>query len=174
MGPKLLCGLACCASLLLIMPVGAKDLPKAKRTPSAGKAAAAPAPDLSRFKNKAASIIADTSTIPGYAWSDIDRDRVVTQFRLTGSDEANDAPLPRSTSLISKMKRREDARGMTFGFDGGSANLGPPVDAAARPAEVVAYKLSEASTCNGLMPGVDCSTIGGDDVSVRLALALNF
>jgi hypothetical protein len=24
------------------------------------------------------------------------------------------------------------------------------------------------------MPGVDCNTIGGDDVSVRLALALNF
>lgn len=174
MGPRLLCGLACCASLLLTMPVGAKDPPKAKRAPSASTAAALSTLDLARFKNKAAAIIADTSTISGRAWSDIDRDRVVAQFRLTGSEQAENAPVPRSTSLISKMKRREDTRGMTFGFDGGSANLGPPVDAAARPAEVVAYKLSEASTCNGLMPGVDCSTIGGDDVSVRLALALNF
>lgn len=174
MGPRLLCGLACCVGLLLTMPVGAKNSSKAKRTPSAAKAAAVPTPDLSRFKNKAAAIIADTSTISGRAWSDMDRGRAVTQFRLTGSDKADDAPVPRSTSLISKMKRREDTRGMTFGFDGGSANLGPPVDAAARQAEVVAYRLSEASTCNGLMPGVDCSTIGGDDVSVRLALALNF
>ncbi len=148
------------------MPVGAKDPPKAKRAPSAAKTAIAPVPDLSRFKNKAAAIIAETSTIPDRAWSDIDRSLGMTQFRLTGSDETNEAPVPRSTSLISKMKRREDARGMTFGSDGGSANLGPPIDAAARPAEVVAYRLSEASTCNGLMPGVDCSTIGGDDVSV--------
>jgi hypothetical protein len=177
MGPKLLCGLACCASLLLTVPVGAKDSPKAKRTPSAAKVSTVSAPDLLLFKNKAVAIIADTSvpgTVPGRAWSDIDRDRMVMQFRLTGSEAAYEAPVSRSTSLISKMKRREDARGMTFGFDRGSANLGPPADAAARPAEVVAYKLSEASTCNGLMPGIDCSTIGGDDMSVRLALALNF
>lgn len=174
MGPRLLCGLACCANLLFVTPAWAKDLPKAKHTPSAAKAVAEPVPDLSHFRNKAAAIIADTSAIPSRAWSDIDRDRVVTQFRLTGDNEMHEPSALRSTSLISKMKRREDTRGMTFGFDGGSANLGPPVDAAARPAEVVAYKLSEASTCNGLMPGVDCSTIGGDDVSVRLALALNF
>ena len=59
-------------------------------------------------------------------------------------------------------------------IDGGTANLGPPKDAVARAAEVVAYKLAEANSCNGLMPGVECNTIGGDDVSVRLALALNF
>jgi hypothetical protein len=159
------------------MPVGAKESPKAKHPSSIAKAMPAAIPDISRFKNKAAAIITDTSTvpgtIPGRGWSN-NRDRAVTQFRLTGNDGADEAPVPRSASLISKMKRREDTRGMTFGFDGGSANLGPPADAAARPAEVVAYRLSEASTCNGLMPGVDCSTIGGDDVSVRLALALNF
>ncbi|HEY1125418.1 MAG TPA: hypothetical protein VGE65_07275 [Sphingobium sp.] len=174
MGPRLLCGLACCAGLLLTVPVGAKDMHKAKHAPSAAKASSASIPDLSRFKDKLAAIIGDTSTIPGRAWSDIDRDRAVAQFRLAGGDEVDDAPVPRSTSFIRKMKRRDDARGMNFGFDGGSRNLGPPVDAAARSAEVVAYKLSEASTCNGLMPGVDCNTIGGDDVSVRLALAFNF
>lgn len=174
MGPRLLCGLACCAGLLLTMPVGAKDTPKAKRKPVATKVVVTPLPGILGFKDKAVAIIADKSTIPGRAWSDIDRDRVISQFRLTGGSEADQSPAPRSSSLIDKVKRREDMRGMTFGFDSGSQNLGPPVDASARSAEVVAYKLSEASTCNGLMPGVDCSTIGGDDVSVRLALALNF
>lgn len=174
MGPRLLCGLACCASFLLTVPVGAKDSLPAKSTSSPIKAAASSLSNLSSFKARAAVVIAGTSTIPGRSWAGIDRDRAVAQFRLTAADEADEAPVPLSTSLINKMKRRQDARGMTFGFDGGGANLGPPVDAAARPAEVVAYKLSEASTCNGLMPGVDCNTIGGDDVSVRLALALNF
>jgi len=174
MGPRLLCGLACCASFILTVPAGAKDTPPAKVTSSPMMAPAASLTGLSSFKARAAAIIAATSTIPGRSWAGIDRDRAVSQFRLTGGDGADEAPTPRSTSLVSKMKRREDTRGVSFGFDGGSANLGPPVDAAARPAEVVAYKLSEASTCNGLMPGVDCNTIGGDDVSVRLALALNF
>ncbi|MBO9670937.1 MAG: hypothetical protein J7485_10505 [Sphingobium sp.] len=155
------------------MPVGAKDTPKAKRKPVATKVVVTPLPGVLGFKDKAIAIIADKSAIPGRAWSDIDRDRVISQFRLTGG-EADQGAAPRSSSLIDKVKRREDTRGMTFGFDSGSQNLGPPVDAAARPAEVVAYKLSETSTCNGLMPGVDCSTIGGDDVSVRLALAFNF
>ena len=173
MGPRLLCGLACCASFFLTMPVGAKDSLPPKSTSSPLKASSSLA-GLPSFKARAAAVIAGTSTIPGRGWAGIDRDRAVSQFRLTAADEADEAPAPLSTSLINKMKRRQDTRGMTFGFDGGGANLGPPVDAAARPAEVVAYKLSEASTCNGLMPGVDCNTIGGDDVSVRLALALNF
>lgn len=174
MGPRLLCGLACCAGLLITMPVGAKDAPKAKRKPVATKVVAGPLPHMLSFKAKAVAIIADKSTVPGRAWSDIDRDRVVSQFRLSGGNEADQSATPRTSSLIDKVKRREDTRGMTFGFDSGSQNLGPPVDASARSAEVVAYKLSEASTCNGLMPGVDCNTIGGDDVSVRLALAFNF
>lgn len=174
MGPRLLCGLACCAGLLLTVPVGAKEMHRAKHMPSAAKASGASVRDHPRFKDKLAAIIADTSIIPGQASPDMDRARVVAQFRLVGGDEGDEAPVPRSASFIRKMKRRDDARGMNFGFDGGSRNLGPPVDAVARSAEVVAYKLSEASTCNGLMPGVDCSTIGGDDVSVRLALAFNF
>lgn len=176
MGPRLLCGLACCASLIITLPLAAKDMPKAKSLPAAkaSEASGAPVADLARFRAKAAAIIGDMSTAPGQAWSGIARDRVVAQFRLTGQGDGMDAPVPRSTSLIGKMKRRDDARGMNFGFDGGSPNLGPPVDASARSAEVVAYRLSEASTCNGLMPGVDCNTIGGDDVSVRLALAFNF
>lgn len=173
MGPKLLCSLACCAGLLLVPPVGAKDMLQPMSTPVAQKMAVAPAPDLSLFKRKVAAIIADSASIPG-AWSDTAHDRLATQFRLKGDHEADKASVPLFTSLIGRVKRREDTRGMTFGFDGGSANLGPPVDAAARSAEVVAYKLSEASACNGLMPGVNCGTIGGDDVSVRLALALNF
>ncbi|MBO9579797.1 MAG: hypothetical protein J7498_02795 [Sphingobium sp.] len=148
-------------------------MPKAKRKPATTKIVAAPLPVISDFKPKAAAIIADRSTIPGRAWSDMDRDRV-SQFRLTGDSGLEQSPASRSSSLIDKVKRREDIRGMSFGFDSGSQNLGPPVDASARSAEVVAYKLSETSTCNGLMPGVDCNTIGGDDVSVRLALAFNF
>lgn len=174
MGPRLLCGLACCAGLLLTVPVGAKDTPKAKRKPSATKAVITPLPAVPGFKTKTVAIIADRAGIPGRARSDIDRDRVVSQFRLMSGGEPDQSTTPRIASLIGKVKRREDTRGMTFGFDSGSQNLGPPVDASARSAEVVAYKLSEASTCNGLMPGVDCSTIGGDDVSVRLALAFNF
>lgn len=174
MGPRLLCGLAYCASFFLTMPVVAKDSSPAKLTASPLRTSAPSLTGQSRFMMKAAAVIAARSTMPGHSWSDIDRDRALSQFRLAGGGEAYEMPLSRSASLISKLKRREDARGMTFGFDGGGANLGPSVDAAARPAEVVAYKLSEASSCNGLMPGIDCSTIGGDDVSVRLALALNF
>lgn len=174
MGPRLLCGLACCAGLLLTVPVGAKDTPKAKRKPGTTKTVVTPLPAVPGFKTKAVAIIADKAGSTGRARSDIDRDRVVSQFRLMSDSEPDQSTAPRIASLIDKVKRREDKRGMTFGFDSGSQNLGPPVDASARSAEVVAYKLSEASTCNGLMPGIDCSTIGGDDVSVRLALAFNF
>jgi hypothetical protein len=161
------------------VPAGARDLPKASSRP-----ARAAAQDTTssfeqsggsqRFKDRVAAIIADSSTVQGRAWSDVDRDRVVDQFRLPDPGQWQQVPKPAMRSLASRVIRDETTRGMTFGLDGGTANLGPPVDPAARAAEVVAYRLSEASTCNGLMPGVDCNTIGGDDVSVRLALAFNF
>jgi hypothetical protein len=175
MRPALLCGLTCCASLIIVTSALAKE-PGAAKPKVRGKAAVAVSSlqVIPSFKGGIAAIIANRATLPVYVWSDIDRSRLVDQFRLPDGKQRTAAPTEPLTSVIVDKVRRREARGMSFGLDGGSANLGPPVDAAARPAEVVAYHLSEASTCNGLMPNVDCNTIGGDDYTVRLALALNF
>jgi hypothetical protein len=175
MGPKLLCGFACCANLLAA-PAAAKDDSRARLLVPAKPVATAPTlTSLPNFRNGIAAIVADKATMPNFVLADVDRSRLVDQFRLSeGSakgSQSSAAPLP---DKVVNLVRRREARGMSFGFDGGSANLGPPVDDAARPAEVVAYHLSETSTCWGLMPGVDCNTIGGDDYNVRLALALDF
>ncbi len=175
MGPRLLCGLAACASLFFF---SVSALAREARQDGAPKKprAATPEPPGPRdglsFQDGIAAIIGKPTE--KRAWADIDRSRVVDQFRLpegTQERQTTDAPV---SSLVGMMRRQDSRRGLSFGFDGGSANLGPPSDAAARSAEVVAYQLSEASACNGLMPGVSCDTIGGDDKSVRLALSYNF
>ena len=172
MGPRLVCGLAACASLFCTPMAQARDIAAAKPRAAAPKA---PQSNLQKgglsFRDGIAAIIG--KPMEKRAWSDIDRSRVVDQFRLPEGTQqpAMDAPV---SSLVGMVLRQDRKRGLSFGLDGGSPNLGPPVDPAARPAEVVAYQLSGASACVGLMPGVSCDTIGGDDTSVRLALAYNF
>ncbi len=173
MGPGLLCGFALCAGIFVTNAAGARNASaKAHLVPAAGVHPVGKLSGSVRFNDRVAAIVARKSRDNGRTWADIDRTRLVDQFRLTDGlqPQAQVQPL---ASMVEKVKR-DPRRGMSFGLDGGSANLGPPVDPVARPAEVVAYQLSEASACTGLMPGVTCSTIGGDDVSVRLALALNF
>ncbi len=177
MGPRLVCGLAICASLFLAISAQAREA--RREGAAAGKPrAATPPPGTAlqqgglSFRDGISAIIAKPTE--RRAWSDIDRSRVVEQFRLpdgTQAPQTTDAPV---STLIDMVRRQDSRRGLSFGIDGGSANIGPPVDAAARSAEVVAYQLAEASSCNGLMPGMSCDSIGGDDKGLRLALAYNF
>jgi len=176
MRPGLLCGLACCAGLLVTVPAGAKEDPKAKR--AVPDKATAKAPKLTAvpgFKAGIAAIVSDKSSAPSYAWSDVDRSHLVDQFRLPAAnqdEQQSSEPLP--SRIVDLVRRHDTMRSTSFGFDGGSQNLGPPVDAAARLPEVVAYHMSEVGACYGLMPNVSCNTIGGDDLNVRLALAYDF
>lgn len=181
MGPRLLCGLASCAGLLLIVPAQAKDAPAkplANKPDSAEDDATKPQPNQ-RFREGVAAIVAGKPVGTGPASSDIDRDRIADHFRLPdGRLESRQSSGPMVWSVTSRamVDRATLQRGVSLVVDGGAASLAPSSEMMQeRSGRVVEYELNAAGACAGLMPTVACtSTVNGDDSMVRLALAYNF